>query len=116
MATITESRWIEQYDLKEERGEHVRLDWPAGQPPTELTDQRAVAARLTAEFAWRPAFFAQFSCDKAQESLRTCAAVVCLFSFDSWCAENTRIVCRVLVLSDSRFALGKTPFEQSKNQ
>ena len=88
MATITESRWIEQYEFEEGRGEHVRLDWPADQPPTEVTDQRAVAARLTAEFAWRPAFFAQFSCDKAQESLRTCAAVVCLFSFDSWCAEN----------------------------
>ena len=85
MATITESRHTEKYDLKAERGKHVRLDWPAGQLPTELTDQRAVAARLTAEFAWRPAFFAQFSCDKAQEpSYTTCEAVVCLFSFDSW--------------------------------
>ena len=37
-APITEEAWVDLYDLAEEKGEHVRLDWKGEEPPSSTMD------------------------------------------------------------------------------
>ena len=49
------------YDLAEDKGEHVRLDWKGEVPPSNMHDGRAAAAPITMELHWTTMFSYQFS-------------------------------------------------------
>ena len=46
VASITREAWPAFYELAEEKGEHVRLDWKGDEPPSSMRDGRAAAAPL----------------------------------------------------------------------
>ena len=57
VAPITQEAWLALYDLAEEKGEHVRLDWKE-EPPSNVHDRRAAAAPLA---LWATMFSHRFS-------------------------------------------------------
>ena len=55
-ASITREDWLALYDLAEEKGEHVRLDWKGEEPPSNMHDVRAAAAPLALSLKWTALF------------------------------------------------------------
>ena len=51
-ASITREDWLGLYDLAEEKGKHVRLDWKVEEPPSNMHDARAAAAPLALKLKW----------------------------------------------------------------
>ena len=46
VAPITQVAWLALYDVAQEKGEHVRLEWKGEEPPSNVHDGRASAAPL----------------------------------------------------------------------
>ena len=59
------------YDLAEEKGEHVRLDWKGEEPQSNMHDVRAAAAPLAPRSKWTTLFFVPFLFKKAYQSTGT---------------------------------------------
>ena len=55
VAPITQEAWLALYDLAEEKGEHVHLDWIGEEPRSNMRDGRA-AAPLVLELNWATMF------------------------------------------------------------
>ena len=61
ISTVSFEQWTKLYDLSEDRGESVRLDWGACPPlDTDLRDSRASAMSLTLELPWEEVFSYRF--------------------------------------------------------
>ena len=56
VAPITQEAWLALYDLAEERGEHVRLDWKGEEQASNMHDGRAAAAPLALKLTWATMF------------------------------------------------------------
>ena len=52
-APVSEDQWRSLYDLSEERGEFVRLDWEPQPPHPVFSDTRAVAAWNALSLPWK---------------------------------------------------------------
>ena len=48
--------WLALYELAEEKGEHVRLDWRGVEPPCSVHDGRAAGALLALQLTWATVF------------------------------------------------------------
>ena len=65
--SITREAWLALYELAEEKGEHVRLDWKGDEPPGSMRDGCAAAAPLALQLSWATLFSCRFS--KASTSI-----------------------------------------------
>ena len=63
-ASVTREDWLALYDLAEEKGEHVRLDWRGEEPPSNMHGVRAVAAPLVLKLKWTTLFSYRLSAGK----------------------------------------------------
>ena len=61
VAPITQEAWLALYDLAEEKGEHVRLDWEGEDPPSNMHGGRAAGATLALKLNWATMFSHRFS-------------------------------------------------------
>ena len=55
-ASLAREDWLALYELAEEKGQHVRLDWKGEEPPSSMRDARAVAAPLALKLNWTTLF------------------------------------------------------------
>ena len=101
-AIVSEDQWCSLYDLSEERGEHVRLDWGCQPPDPVFADTRAAAAGDALAHPWKPFFSFEFMAHKHINLLEIESA----FSLLRHLAAEGRRTCRVLAMTDSRVALG----------
>ena len=60
VAPVTQEAWLALYELAEEKGEHVRFDWNADEPPLSMRDGRAAAAPLALQLNWPTLFSYRF--------------------------------------------------------
>ena len=94
--------WLALYELAEEKGEHVRLDWKGEEPPSSMHEARAAAAPLALELNWTTLFSYRFFAGKHINLLE-------LESLISLPRRITREGTRArghVVLVDSRVVLG----------
>ena len=56
-APVSDEQWRSLFDLSEERGEHVRLDWGSQPPDLVFSGTRAVAAWNALSLPWKPFFW-----------------------------------------------------------
>ena len=60
-ASITQDSWLALYNLAEEKGEHLHLDWKGEEPPSNMHDGHAAAAPLAMKLYWTTMFSYRFS-------------------------------------------------------
>ena len=68
VAPITQEAWLALYDLAEESGEHVRLDWKVEASPSTMHDGRAAPAPLALKLDWVAMFSHRFFQGQAHPS------------------------------------------------
>ena len=93
--------WLGLYDLAEEKGKHVRLDWKVEEPPSNMHDARAAAAPLALKLKWTSLFSYRFFAGKSINLLEL-ESLISLLKRSA--REETRAQ-RLLVLVDSRVVL-----------
>ena len=64
VASITQNDWLALYDLAEEKGERVRLDWKGEEPPSNMHDGLAAAAAIAMKLNWTTMFSYRLSTGK----------------------------------------------------
>ena len=111
-APVEEEVWARLYALGEEKGEYVRLDWADSQPSkSSLSDRRAAAASYALTSEWRVSFRLPAAACPERRRGRECPHINVLelravLSLIKKLAARGAHDCRVLVLIDSRVALG----------
>ena len=90
------------YDLAEEKGEHVRLDWKDEEPPSHMRDGRAAAAPISMTLSWTTMLSYRFSKDK-HINLLELKRLISLLRRITREGVRARLV---LALVDSRVVLG----------
>ena len=101
-ASISREDWLAFYDLAEEKGEHVRLDWKGEEPPSNMHGVRAAAGPRALKLKWTTLFSYRFLAGKHTNLLE-------LESLISLLRRITREAIRAhrpLVLVDSRVVVG----------
>ena len=101
-ASITREDWLALYELAEENGEHVRLDWKGAETPSSMHDARAAAAPRALKLNWTTLFSHQFFVGKHVNLLELESLVSLLRRITR---EGIRAI-RLLVLVDSRVVSG----------
>ena len=90
------------YELAEEKGEHVRLDWKVEEPSNNIYDGRAAAAPLVLKMNWATLFSCRFFEGKHINVLE----LESLISLLRRAAHDGFRARRLLVFVDSRVVLG----------
>ena len=88
---------------REEKGEHVRLDWKGEEPPSNMNDGRAAAAPLALEVDWDSLFSHLFFFKGKHINHLELESLISLLRRVT--REGTRAQ-RLLVLVESRVVLG----------
>ena len=109
-ASITREDWLALYDLAEERGERVLLDWKGEEPPSCVHDVRAAAAPLALRLKWTTLFSKRFFTGKHINLLERGCAQYCHCGLSLWQVRHLLVQlvhCRQNTHSHDTFVHGK---------
>ena len=101
-APISRELWDQLYDLTEERGEHVRLDWGDSPPPVAISDYRSSAAGAIMNCDWEVCLSRPFTGSRHINLLELDALIMLVKRLKRQGESDIRIIVAV----DSRVVVG----------